>query len=67
MPAPTADFANSENKGLQMGQNYGHMEASFYSDAIQGINIAAGASVYMGRESKRVLLSLIRESLTIRL
>ncbi|KAI2896784.1 hypothetical protein CBS76997_9228 [Aspergillus niger] len=50
VPAPTADFANSENKGLQMGQNYGHMEASFYSDAIQGINIAAGASVYMGEQ-----------------
>ncbi|GKZ25079.1 hypothetical protein AbraIFM66951_005286 [Aspergillus brasiliensis] len=49
-PAPTADFANSENKGLQMGQNYGHVEASFYSDAIQGINIAAGASVYMGEQ-----------------
>ncbi|KAL4912699.1 hypothetical protein BDW62DRAFT_216126 [Aspergillus aurantiobrunneus] len=46
--APTADFANSENKGLQMGQNFGSVEASFYSDAIQGINIAAGASVYMG-------------------
>ncbi|KAL4736696.1 hypothetical protein BDV11DRAFT_211054 [Aspergillus similis] len=45
---PTADFANSENKGLQMGQNFGSVEASFYSDAIQGINIAAGASVYMG-------------------
>ncbi|KAL4947135.1 hypothetical protein BDW69DRAFT_178978 [Aspergillus filifer] len=46
--ASTADFANSENKGLQMGQNFGSVEASFYSDAIQGINIAAGASVYMG-------------------
>lgn len=45
---PTANFSQSENKGLQMGQNYGTMEASFYSDSIQGINIAAGASVYMG-------------------
>ncbi|QKX60585.1 uncharacterized protein TRUGW13939_07730 [Talaromyces rugulosus] len=45
--APSADFSKSENKGLQMGQNYGNMEASFYSDSIQGINIAAGASVYM--------------------
>lgn len=31
-----------------MGQNYGNIEASFYSDSIQGINIAAGASIYMG-------------------
>ncbi|KAL2811468.1 hypothetical protein BJX63DRAFT_433315 [Aspergillus granulosus] len=50
VPAPSADFANSENKGLQMGQNFGTVEASFYSDAIQGINIAAGASVYMGEQ-----------------
>ncbi|KAI9043656.1 skeletrophin [Aspergillus affinis] len=48
VPAPSADFAHSENKGLQLGQNLGTVEASFYSDAIQGINIAAGASVYMG-------------------
>jgi hypothetical protein len=34
-----------------MGQNFGSVEASFYSDAIQGINIAAGASVYMGRKT----------------
>ncbi|KAF4964728.1 hypothetical protein F66182_18057, partial [Fusarium sp. NRRL 66182] len=49
-PAPSADFSQSENKGLQMGQNYGNLEASFYSDSIQGINIAAGASVYMGEK-----------------
>lgn len=35
-----------------MGQNYGNLEASFYSDSIQGINIAAGASVYMGMKNK---------------
>ena len=48
-PAPSADFSNSENKGLQLGQNFGTMEASFYSDSIRGINIAAGASVFMGK------------------
>jgi hypothetical protein len=36
-----------------MGQNFGTMEASFYSDAIQGINIAAGASVFMGMHEKK--------------
>ena len=51
--APSADFSQSENKGLQMGQNYGNLEASFYSDSISGINIAAGASVYMGMQNKR--------------
>ncbi|GAM38537.1 hypothetical protein TCE0_033r09331 [Talaromyces pinophilus] len=59
--APSADFSQSENKGLQMGQNYGNLEASFYSDSISGINIAAGASVYMG-EKKSVedkLLNLL--------
>lgn len=35
-----------------MGQNYGNLEASFYSDSISGINIAAGASVYMGKQKK---------------
>jgi len=35
-----------------MGQNYGNLEASFYSDSISGINIAAGASVYMGMQKK---------------
>lgn len=50
--APSADFSQSENKGLQMGQNYGNLEASFYSDSISGINIAAGASVYMGKQKK---------------
>ncbi|EED16283.1 skeletrophin, putative [Talaromyces stipitatus ATCC 10500] len=49
-PAPSADFSQSENKGLQMGQNYGNLEASFYSDSILGVNIAAGASVYMGEK-----------------
>jgi hypothetical protein len=48
-PAPSADFSKSENNGLQIGQNFGTMEASFYSDSIRGINIAAGASVFMGR------------------
>jgi hypothetical protein len=38
-----------------MGQNYGTMEASFYSDSIQGITIAAGASVYMGMRSESIL------------
>ncbi|OOQ83917.1 skeletrophin [Penicillium brasilianum] len=47
-PAPSADFSKSENNGLQVGQNFGTMEASFYSDSIRGINIAAGASVFMG-------------------
>ncbi|KAJ5175267.1 skeletrophin [Penicillium canariense] len=45
-----ADFSKSENKGLQMGQNLGTIEASFYSDSIQGVTIAAGASVYMGEK-----------------
>ena len=37
----TADFSNSKNEGLQLGQNFGTVTASF--------NIAAGASVYMGK------------------
>ncbi|PYH42466.1 putative skeletrophin [Aspergillus saccharolyticus JOP 1030-1] len=50
-PAPaSASFNNSTNSGLQLGQNYGSMEASFYSDAIQQVTIAAGASVYMGEK-----------------
>ncbi|RAL10146.1 ankyrin repeat domain-containing protein [Aspergillus homomorphus CBS 101889] len=50
-PAPaSAAFNNSTNSGLQLGQNYGSMEASFYSDAIQQVTIAAGASVYMGEK-----------------
>ncbi|RAH79098.1 putative skeletrophin [Aspergillus japonicus CBS 114.51] len=49
-PPASAAFNNSTNSGLQMGQNYGSMEASFYSDAIQQVTIAAGASVYMGEK-----------------
>jgi hypothetical protein len=31
-----------------MGQNYGTMEATFNAELIGGVNIAAGASVFMG-------------------
>ena len=46
-----------------MGQNLGTIEASFYSDAIQGINIAAGASVFMGMQTKQLPLDAERNRL----
>ncbi|KAJ5675623.1 skeletrophin [Penicillium macrosclerotiorum] len=63
-PEMSADFSKSENKGLQMGQNLGTIEASFYSDSIQGINIGAGASVYMGERKTvedKILEALISD------